>query len=560
MKQPTLFLLGISLYCFIAAFQPLHAQSLPVGMQYLEDAIRVQQINQGILPEYSFTIRPLNHIHFRQDSSYKKDHYRQSKPVFIALPFSQLHQYNSKLPFGWNDGPMIPAKGYQLLLSGGYYFSYGFIEAQLKPELVLASNPNFPVFTSYTRTAAELQSFYAFQNSIDLPSKFGPGHYSKLLAGQSYIRLHFNKLAFGISKENLWWGPGIRNSLIMSNNTAGIPHIFIQTNSPVKTAIGSFESILISGWLKSSGFYGFDTSFEINNQKLFKTKEKDTRYINGYAFCYQPKWLSGLFLGTNRMFYNNHLTNNYSFFENYLPVLSPFYAKNSNIAKDSLNIGQMSSIYFRLVAPKGKVEVYAEFGRNSYAYNTRDLLLQPDHSGAYLFGIKKIFETSKRKSQIELLLEITRMEKSKSSFIRTTPSWYTSLISADQFGYTQMGKVIGAGIGPGGDAQTFRFTVLRKNRNYGYMIERIVNNNDYYYATYIDDPRKVSADLSATIFYNQQWKQYLFSAKLNCTRYYNYQWYFLYDNPNSSAYWNYTGNNINNIQVQLGITYLFKQK
>ena len=557
MKQTILLILVIITSCLIGGFQQLYAQSLPVGMQYQEDAIRVQQINQGILPQHSFTIRPLYQLQYLHDSivlEKNSNPTKQVKPLFILLPFSQFHQYNSKLPFGWNDGGMIPAKGYQLFLSGGFFVKYSFIEAQIKPEFVLASNPDYPIYTSYSRFPVEIQSFYNYQNSIDQPAKFGTGHYSKLLAGQSYFKIHFNKLAVGISNENLWWGPGIRNSLIMSNNTAGIPHIYIQTISPVKTAIGSFEALLISGWMKSSGLYGFDTSFKLNNQKLFKPKITGTRYLNGYAICYQPKWLPGLFLGTTRMFYNNHLNSSLSFFENYLPVLSPFYAKNSSIAKDSLNIGQMSSIYFRLVAPKGKVEVYAEFGRNSYAYNARDLLLQPDHSGAYLFGIKKIFDTPKRKSQIELLLEITRMEKSKSSIYRPTPSWYTSANTADQFGYTQMGKVIGAGIGPGGDAQTFKLTVLKKNSNYGYQIERIVHNNDFYYATY-GDIRKNWDDLSNSIFYNQKRKQYLFFAKLNYIKSFNYQWYLL-NTPVS--YWDYTGNDINNFQLQLGITYLFK--
>ena len=52
----------------------------------------------------------------------------------------------------------------------------------------------------------------------------------------------------------MWWGPGTRNSLIMSNNAPGFLHFTLNTKKPIETFIGSFEGQIISGKLEGSGF------------------------------------------------------------------------------------------------------------------------------------------------------------------------------------------------------------------------------------------------------------------------------------------------------------------
>src|ERR1035437_205388 len=51
----------------------------------------------------------------------------------------------------------------------------------------------------------------------------------RLDAGQSTAMVALRNVGFGVSNENQWWGPGIRNALILSNNAPGFPHAFIRT-------------------------------------------------------------------------------------------------------------------------------------------------------------------------------------------------------------------------------------------------------------------------------------------------------------------------------------------
>ena len=119
-------------------------------------------------------------------------------------------------PYGWNDGAMIPSKGFQALMSIGIFAQYGPLTIQLKPEFVAAENAEFETFDK-NHYDVIFARYYDIYNNTDLPVRFGSHGYGKVYWGQSSIRLNYKSLSAGLSTENLWWGPGIRNSLLMSN-------------------------------------------------------------------------------------------------------------------------------------------------------------------------------------------------------------------------------------------------------------------------------------------------------------------------------------------------------
>ena len=96
-------------------------------------------------------------------------------------------------------------------------------------------------------------------NYIDMPERFGENAYKKSLFGQSSIRLNYSGLSLGLSSENIWWGPSIRNSIMMSNQAQGFNHITFNTTRPLKTFIGNFEWQVVTGRLEASGFRPPDT-------------------------------------------------------------------------------------------------------------------------------------------------------------------------------------------------------------------------------------------------------------------------------------------------------------
>jgi hypothetical protein len=358
------------LLCSVAA----DAQTLPVGLfENVEDAFRRGQLLSKDSSGVSYMVRPIN-------VAPKKE----GKMFIYPLPLVWKNQINSHHPYGMNDGSMIAAKGYQTQLSAGFFAKAGPVSLQFRPEVVYAENNDYTEIHERTHSD-RLTLYYAdYLNSIDLPSRVGDGPYSKFDWGQSSIRVTFDPVSVGLSNENLWWGPGSRSSLLMSNNAPGFKHITLNTSKPVKSAIGSFEAQIIAGRLENSGVAKLEG-------QLYTEKPDDWRYINAMVLTYQPKWVPGLFLGFDRSFvvYNKAMGSGFS---DYLPIFTSINKKDvvteeDIYLEDDKNRDQYSSIFFRWVFPESKAEVYAQYGRNDYPWNVRDALLEPEKFKSIHIGL-----------------------------------------------------------------------------------------------------------------------------------------------------------------------------
>ena len=202
------------LLCIQAIFPlVIFSQSLPVGMRVFEEYYRRKQLLSAVDSNISFTLRPLSSFFVDAGLSEDTDSnlrfgsklYQSAnrRKIVQILPLSWQQQYHSHPYYAWNNGSMIPAKGYQSMLSAGLFAKYGPFSIQLNPDFVFATNDEFN----------EVSTHYG---PADLPVRFGNNSYSRFSWGQSSIRLNFDPVSIGISNENLWWGPGIQNSILMS--------------------------------------------------------------------------------------------------------------------------------------------------------------------------------------------------------------------------------------------------------------------------------------------------------------------------------------------------------
>jgi hypothetical protein len=505
------------------------SQTLWVGMPLKEHAWRREQLKGNRDINVSFSIRPVyvkelgnfDSLHATRFESYKTANtITNGKTKLLLLPLTITQQFNSHLPYGWNDGSMIQAKGLQSQVSGGVYAKLGKISLQLRPEFVFAQNKDFPTFPAQFSDNI-WKSYYNVLNRIDNPYKFGDHPYVKLFSGQSSIRFNHKKLSFGLSTENLWWGPGVRNSLLMSNNAPGFAHITFNTSSPLKTAIGSFEWQLIGGILKNSGMIPIDTSRSFDGQRLYNPKTESNRYINAMVLTWQPKWTGGLHLGISRSFYQ-YSSNLNSSLNSYLPVFGLFFKKKTR-DENSFGRDQLLSLFFRLVFPESKTEIYGEYGRNDHSMDLRDLLLEPEHARAYIFGFRKLFDRKEDKD-LELMMEVTQLQMPRTIALRAQEGWYTHY--QVRHGYTNRGQVMGAGIGPGGSSQTMGLNWINGLNDFGFSLERVAWNNDFYYEAYtpLANFNRHWVDLSLNL--NKGWahEKWIYDARLSFIRTMNYQW------------------------------------
>lgn len=548
----------------------IKAQSIPVGSAGFDDYYRREQLLGKVDPNISFSIRPIFPVSIKKkqnvydpDSSLSKKNWTNMGPVHFAkdlgifqvLPLTWQQQFNSNHPYGWNDGAMIPAKGYQTLISGGFYLKFGPLSIQLRPEYVYASNPAFNGFGS-GHNDTDLTSYYT-DYIVDLPERYGNGSFNKLFVGQSSIRLTFGPVSAGLSNESLWWGPGIHNSLILSNNAPGFKHVTINTVRPIKTFLGSFEAQVIGGNLNSSGFPLLQTNSS-NGINLPTYKQGDTRYFSGFNFNYHPKWINGLTLGLTRTF--NAYANDISGIAAYIPFFTP-YAKQATkggtidgAIGDPFPRDQYTSLYARWLFVNAQAEVYFEYGLNDNSYNLNDFIGSPDHSRAYLVGLRKMIPFGQHGQHILVGGEITQLSQSPDRVVREAGLWYRHSQIIE--GHSNMGQILGAGIGPGGNLQSMEVSWVSGFKKLGLSFERYEHNVDFQKSHFADingNSRKW-VDFAFGLQGEWNYKNLILNAKLQHIKSLNYQW--ILKNYVPGQYY-IPHNDVYNFRGVLGLTYRF---
>jgi hypothetical protein len=498
MKCRNGFLLVLSSLLFISE---LKAQS------YTLESINPSHLqNQQLLGNYDSTVSFTNQ--FNNIVEVGKPNWK--KPTISLLPIVLTQQFNSHHPFGWNDGAMIQSKGYQVLARPGVNMQYGIFEAQFAPELVFASNGN-----------------YATPQYGDPNNK----SYTKIFPGQSFIKAGYGAISVGVSTQNLWWGPGIHSSLLMSNNAPGFFHAFIGTRKPIKTPIGSIEFNLIGARLNSNSSIGCE-----NNHLQPRNINNDWRYLNAYVISWQPKWIKGLFLGMTRSLqqYGDPAFTTYAgFVSKFLPVVGLPIQKKNNMGDDTLGRDQLASFFLRWVLPKSNAEFYIEYGKNDYGINFRDYLMAPTHSYSYTVGFRKLIPKTATQ-YIQLETELTQMSQTPDAMVRSAGNWYVhGQISQ---GYTHLNQIMGAGAGFGANVQTISATWINGEIRNGFLIQRIER----------DPENRITKWTDFSIGWMPQWryKNMILGAKVQLIRSNNYSWE--------------KGNHLFNLHSRLMVQYNFK--
>ena len=550
-----------------------NSQTINLNESYLTNYLRTSQLTGEFKSDISFTLRPIdigkNGLKIDKEI-FDSDKYAPTLLSFLKgngkikiLPLDYNIEFNSHHPYNRNNGSMVPNRGYQHIISGGIYAEIGPLSIQLKPEQLYSENKDFEGFGEGPNGHYSIiwAKRYNLWNHIDMPERFGENKISKTLIGQSSIKLNFKSISLGISNENIWWGPSIRNSIMMSNHARGFKHITFNTNKPINTKIGNFEWQIITGRLESSGFTPPNTDFEHAGTKLYVPKINqlgqydDWRYIQGYTITYSPKWISGLSLGFIRwvQMYSALVEGKYSWLEgtaSYFPAFKNLFRKNDLYENYEAQTNQAAGIFLRWLWQDSKAEIYAEYHHNDSKQNIRDLLLDSDHSRAVTVGLQKIFNINS--NDFLFSWEWTQMEQTAGQLLRSAGSWYVHSYVYD--GYTNHGEVLGSSIGPGSNSHYFALNKINKKEKIGFAFEIIDNDNDFYHLAFssASDYRRYWKDFNFHFNYDKKIDNYWFSTSLMYSRSLNYKW----DLKDNITPYYHPGNDVNNFHLAIKLAYL----
>ena len=362
---------------------------------------------------------------------------------------------NRSFPEDRNNGAMWAGRGLSSEISAGVIFRFGALTAGALPVLTTQQNQSYRLLPPFIPSLSPYAN--GLYHTLDAPQRFGPGAYSTFNAGQSFIRLDIRSLSVGFSNENLWWGPGISNAILFTNTGPGFPHLFLSVRRPINIGIGTLTGETVWGKLSESKY--FDTN-----------PANDHRIVVGALIAIEPGWVRGLHIGLGRTFVMpwDSVSG-----RNLFPFYQPFWKEDLASPENpsgSSNDDQRVSLMARYVLPESHFEVYGEWAREDHSWDKADFIQEPEHSSAHLFGAQKLFMPGDRRwvrSYFELAnLQLLRQNRPG---LRGTSVFYTH----GPQGHTQLGQLLGASIGPGGESQILGVDVLGPSGLFGAYLERV---------------------------------------------------------------------------------------
>lgn len=379
-----------------------------------------------------------------------------------ALIAPELHYVsNSRLPFSPNEDGLWAGRGDNLQITAGVRLEYGPVTLVFAPRRRSSQNAPIQIYRSEDAAHSAFASpWHAGAMSADLPLRFGHLPLASVDLGQSALRVATGPVGFGLSNQSQWWGPGVRNAIVLSNNAPGIPHAFVETERPLRTRFGEIEARWIAGALTESLF--FDT-----------IRGNDIRSLSGVIATLRPALEPDLTLGVSHVVYAN-VDGAGGVAVRAFDALTRWPR-----GSDEGDADQLLAVFARWLLPHEGAEVYGEWAWLEPPGGWRELLTGPG-TGGFTLGVQWAGASALREGDlVRVQAEVSNLEQSGPDGALADRSYYTSARVPQ--GYTQRGRVVGAAIGPGASSQWLAVDYLGPTWKIGATGGRIRWENDAFY-------------------------------------------------------------------------------
>jgi hypothetical protein len=267
----------------------------------------------------------------------------------------------------------------------------------------------------------------------------------------------------GATSASEWWGPGIHNALVMSNNAAGIPQVYLRTSHPLRTRAGELEAHWLLGGLTESPFF--------DNEP-----RNDLRSLSAAVVTLRLAADTGLTIGAARAVYA--ATPRFGGLPGHLADVFLDWHRQGVTAPTQEHSDQITSLFARWVFPEAGFAAHVEWAKLRPPKSLRELLLDPQFGQGYTVGLEWANQLRPERL-VRVQAEATMLEQTPEAVGQDISEFYVSH-SVPQ-GYTQEGQVIGASIGPGSSAQYIDATLLNRNWQVGGRVGRIRWEEDAYF-------------------------------------------------------------------------------
>jgi hypothetical protein len=362
---------------------------------------------------------------------------------------------NSAYRKGPGYGLLWPGRGVGSMASAGVQGGIGVLSFGVVPAVAWQQNREFEMVERPRTGFSEFG--HPWRTSIDLPYRHGPESFTSVSPGQSYLRADLPWLSAGVSSENLWWGPGMRNAILLGNDAPGFPHLFLGSGPGWETRVGRFGVETVWGRLQESPY--FDSN-----------PDNDVRFLSALIATWQPPGPTGLTLGAIRMYHRTWEPGGLAF-RDFVPFFESLLKSRLVTPEDPMGddlSNQLAGLFVRYAPLGSGFEVYGEWGREDHSWDMDDLLAEPEHSHAYTLGFQQVLGGADRWYRIRG--ELTNLNPPQVKG-RSAANWYAH--SQVRQGHTHRGQILGAAIGTGSDSQYLGFDLFLPRGMHGVHLERV---------------------------------------------------------------------------------------
>ena len=172
----------------------------------------------------------------------------------FSISYNQLLYFNSNLPNLENQNGYYFPKGYGSFSS--FLLEYNSNNLFFSIEPILALNKVYQI------SLPQKDKLFSVLNDVQKKQASKAGQFKNF-----GFKVHFANLSAGVGNWNYWWGPGIHNSLVLSNNADGFLHYFLGTNGyqpVIKDLSYNYKYMISKGMQNLAGYDYFFSAWFLN--------------------------------------------------------------------------------------------------------------------------------------------------------------------------------------------------------------------------------------------------------------------------------------------------------
>lgn len=306
----------------------------------------------------------------------------------LNIIYNNNSYYNSNVPNVENRNGIYLPKGYGSISSTLILFK--------TKSLFVSTEPEISFIKEYPIELPIKEKEFSNLNDVPLLKKYTNSVTNLRNTGIKYIS---NKLSIGYGNWDQWWGPGVHNSLVLSNNARSFNYYLFRTNGYNR--------------LTKNLLYEFKYIVSENMRNIYETNF----YLTAYFFRLKYKNIE---VGKSKnIISGGHEEISWTFNDAYKILFTNEKIEYWN---------KLVSYYLKLTFLDSKLIMFFEFGFPDKEFKNRALFeTYPDHSIATNFGMRKygLFNINELMVGFEYTSTLTSQYYHK----LPTQNWYSNPIN-----------------------------------------------------------------------------------------------------------------------------------